>query len=49
MQEKNGTKDNFTQILPLPKTIEAPLTSSHISGMAPFKAQVNFDIPLFKV
>jgi hypothetical protein len=27
----------------------APLTRSHFGGTTPFKVQVNFDIPLFKV
>jgi hypothetical protein len=42
--------DNFVQIFRrlLMAVAEASSTRSHFRGVAPFKVQVNFDIPLFE-
>lgn len=41
--------DNIFQILQwLPTEMEAPSTRSHFGGVAPFKVQVKFEIPLFE-
>ena len=42
--------DNFSQILRilLMETTKASSTRNHFASAAPFKVQVNFDIPLFE-
>jgi hypothetical protein len=40
---------NFSQILRcLPITTNASSSNNHFGGTAPFKVQVNFDIPVFE-
>jgi len=40
--------DNFSQILWWMPINEAPSSNSHFRAAAPFKVQVNFDIPIFE-
>ena len=41
--------NNFAQILQrLPTTANISTSSGHFGGAAPFKVQVNFDIPVFE-
>jgi hypothetical protein len=44
-QQKNDMMDNFVQIL---KRLPISNTSSSSGGTAPFKVQINFDIPIFE-
>jgi hypothetical protein len=44
-QQRNKMIDSFTQILRRLSTCDA---SSSSEGAAPFKAQINFDIPIFE-
>ena len=46
MQQRNEMMDNFMQILQRLPTSDA---SSSSGGTAPFKVQINFDIPIFEV
>ena len=47
--QRDGMMNKFSQILRwIPKTTDASTSSNHFGGVAPFKVQVNFDIPLFK-
>jgi hypothetical protein len=45
MQQRNEMMDNFAQILRRLPTGDA---SSSSGGTAPFKVQINFDIPIFE-
>ena len=45
MQQRNKMMDSFVQILWRIPTGDA---SSSSGGVAPFKVQINFDIPIFK-
>jgi hypothetical protein len=45
MQQRNEMMDSFTQIL---RRLPIGNTSSSNGGAAPFKVQINFDIPLFE-
>jgi hypothetical protein len=45
MQQRNEMMDNFTQIL---RRLPTGDTSSSSGGTAPFKVQINFDIPIFE-
>ena len=45
MQQRNEMMDNFAQIL---RRLPTGDTSSSSRGTAPFKVQVNFDIPIFE-
>jgi hypothetical protein len=45
MQQRNEMMDSFTQILRRLPTSDA---SSSNGGVAPFKVQINFDIPIFE-
>jgi hypothetical protein len=45
MQQRNAMIDSFTQILCRLPTGD---TSSSSRGAAPFKVQINFDIPIFE-
>jgi hypothetical protein len=45
MQHRNEMMDNFEQILQQQPTRD---TSSSSGGIAPFKVQINFDIPIFE-
>ena len=45
MQQRNEMMDNFTQIL---RWLPIGDTSSSSGGTAPFKVQINFDIPIFE-
>ena len=48
-KQRNNMMDHFPQILWwLPTTIDATLSSGHFGGVAPFKVQVNFYIPIFE-
>jgi hypothetical protein len=44
-QQRNEMMDNFTQIL---QQLPTGNTSSSSGGTAPFKVQINFDIPIFE-
>ena len=46
-KQRNAMMDNFAQILQSLPTGGASASSSHSAGAAPFKVQVNFDIPIF--
>ena len=48
-KQRNAMMDNFSQIIPRLPTSSASASSSHSGGATPFKVQVNFDIPIFKV
>jgi hypothetical protein len=45
MQQRNDMMDNFAQIL---QWLPTGNTSSSSGGVAPFKVQINFDIPIFE-
>jgi hypothetical protein len=45
MQQRNEMMDSFTQIL---RRLPTGDTSSSSGGTAPFKVQINFDIPVFE-
>jgi hypothetical protein len=45
MQQRNEMMDIFAQIL---KWLPTDDTSSSSGGVAPFKIQINFDIPIFE-
>jgi hypothetical protein len=45
MQQRNEMMDSFTQIL---RRLPTSDTSSSSGGTAPFKVQINFDIPIFE-
>jgi hypothetical protein len=45
MQQRNEMMDSFTQIL---RRLPTGDTSSSSGGTAPFKVQINFDIPIFE-
>jgi hypothetical protein len=45
VQQRNTMMDNFTQIL---RRLPIGDTSSSSRGTAPFKVQINFDIPIFE-
>jgi hypothetical protein len=46
MQQRNEMMDSFVQIL---RRLPTDDTSSLSGGAAPFKVQINFDIPIFEV
>jgi hypothetical protein len=46
MQQRNEMMDSFAQIL---RRLQTSDTSSSSEGAAPFKVQINFDIPIFEV
>jgi hypothetical protein len=49
VRQRNEMMDNFAQILQrILMVVEASSTNNHFRGVAPFKVQVNFDIPLFE-
>jgi hypothetical protein len=45
MQQRNEMMDNFAQIL---RRLPTGDTYSLSGGAAPFKVQINFDIPIFE-
>jgi hypothetical protein len=45
MQQRNKMMDNFVQTL---RRLPTGDTSSSSGGIAPFKVQINFDIPIFE-
>jgi hypothetical protein len=45
MQQRNEMMDSFAQIL---RWLPTGDTSSSNGGVAPFKVQINFDIPIFE-
>ena len=45
MQQRNEMMDSFVQIL---RRLPTSDTSSSNGGAAPFKVQINFDIPIFE-
>jgi hypothetical protein len=45
MQQRNEMMDSFAQIL---RRLPTSDTSSSNGGTAPFKVQINFDIPIFE-
>jgi hypothetical protein len=45
MQQRNEMMDNFAQIL---RRLATGDTSSSSGGTAPFKVQINFNIPIFE-
>jgi hypothetical protein len=45
MQQRNNMMDSFAQIL---RRLPTGDTSSSSKGIAPFKVQINFDIPIFE-
>ena len=48
-RHRDEMMNNFAQILRwLPTTANASTSSNHFGGMAPFKVQVNFEIPVFE-
>ena len=48
-RQRDEMMNNFSQILQrLPATEDASTSSGHFVGAAPFKVQVNFDIPIFE-
>ena len=46
-KHRSSMMDNFAQILRQMPTGDASSSSSHSGGAAPFKVQLNFDIPIF--
>ena len=46
--KRNAMMDNFAQILQRIPTEKTYSSSSHFKGTAPFKVQVNINIPIFE-
>ena len=46
-KQRNAMMDKFTEILQRLPTSGASASRSHSGGATPFKAQVNFEIPIF--